>query len=788
MTPDDLIRRYLDGIASDSELAELDRLLSESPGTADAFARASRRDHALESVLREDHAVSDVRNRIRHVSTSWARWRWVGGAAAAVLLVLLGLSFLPRRPWAVIEGTGLALRPGARVAGTAAIAFPGEATRLETGPEAEVVIGERGGGKRIELRRGGFVAHVAPQRIPMEIVTPHALARVLGTTFTLSTGAVTRLDVTEGRVRLTRLSDGKSVEVAAGRTAATDTLLALPIRTSYHERFLSLWRDLHDPKNGYFSADGVPYHAMETLIVDAPDYGHLTTSETFSYWIWLEAMYGRITGDWSRFNRAWAKMEAVLIPSPGDQPTNRFYLPKKPATALGEADRPDQYPVAPDPGLAVGEDTLADELRSTYGTADLYGMHWLADVDNWYGFGRPGEKINTFQRGPRESVWKTIPHPSVERFAWGGPNGFLDLFIREPSYAKQWRYTCAPDADARVIQAVWWAAAWAREQGLDPAEVLPLRQAARMGDCLRYALREKYFGATHGLFAWSYAWGGALDEAGGWAWRTGGSQAHIGYQNPFAAWALSTSRDLRSPTMNGVRDWAASLDRQLDFYRWLQSEEGALAGGATISKGLFYAEHPVFLDPPSNEWFGWQPWAMERLASYSSASHDPRARPVVDRWVAWIRRVVTLRADGTYAIPSTLRWTGKPGALHVEVTSSTQDVGVAASLARALLAAGETRLARELVDRIWTLHRDGRGVSNPERPDFSGLNERVHVPGGWTGTMPGGAAIRPGITFLDLRPKLRTDPDFGKVEFRYHRFWAQVEVALANAELERAAR
>ncbi|HXX92627.1 MAG TPA: glycoside hydrolase family 48 protein, partial [Planctomycetota bacterium] len=659
----------------------------------------------------------------------------------------------------------------------------GEETRVESEEDADLVVAQENDGKRLELARGTIVAAVAKQRAPMVTVTPQGQARVLGTRFRLSTDSVTRLEVQEGRVRLTRTSDGRSVEVSAGQIATTEMPVALPIRTALDERFLSLWRDLHDPRNGYFSAEGVPYHAVETMIVDAPDYGHLTTSETFSYWIWLEAMYGRLTGDWSWLGRAWSKMEAVLIPSALEQPTNRFYQPGKPATAVREEERPEQYPVASDPGAPVGEDSLAPELRAAHGTADLYAMHWLADVDNWYGFGRRGEKINTFQRGPRESVWKTIPHPSVERFLWGGPSGFLDLFLRERSYARQWRYTCAPDADARALQAVARAAAWAREQGLDPRTLLPLEKAVRMGDCLRYALREKYFGSTHGLLAWSYAWGGSLDEVGGWAWRTGGSQAHIGYQNPFVAWSLATSPDLQSKSPGGARDWAASLERQLDFYRWLQSEEGALAGGATISGGLTYAPHPVFLDPPSNEWFGWQPWAMERLASYGAASRDPRVRPLVERWVAWIRRVVLLRPDGTYLIPSTLRWSGTPGSLHVEVASTTEDVGVASALARALGAAGETALARELVDRIWTRHRDARGVSNPERPDFSHLTERVPVPEGWSGTLPGGVGIRPGITFLELRPRLRSDPDFGKEEFRYHRFWAQVEFALANAEL-----
>src|SRR5450432_1114289 len=61
----------------------------------------------------------------------------------------------------------------------------------------------------------------------------------------------------------------------------------------YLDRFASLWNTIHDPSNGYFSADGVPYHAVETLDVDAPpnhlDYGHKTTAETYSYYVWLEA-------------------------------------------------------------------------------------------------------------------------------------------------------------------------------------------------------------------------------------------------------------------------------------------------------------------------------------------------------------------------------------------------------------------------------------------------------------------------------------------------------------------
>jgi hypothetical protein len=54
----------------------------------------------------------------------------------------------------------------------------------------------------------------------MLFLTAHAEARVLGTTLRVETiGDSTRLDVTEGRVRLTRLKDKASVEVSAGHYA-----------------------------------------------------------------------------------------------------------------------------------------------------------------------------------------------------------------------------------------------------------------------------------------------------------------------------------------------------------------------------------------------------------------------------------------------------------------------------------------------------------------------------------------------------------------------------------------
>jgi hypothetical protein len=631
----------------------------------------------------------------------------------------------------------------------------------------------------------------------------------------------------------------------------------------YTQRFLDLYNAIHDPANGYFSPGGVPYHSIETLLAEAPDYGHETTSEAFSYWIWLESMYGKVTGDWGPLNRAWATMEQTIIPTHNDQPTNSFYNPGSPATYAPEYEDPSQYPARLDFGVRVGQDPLANALTNTYHTSDIYGMHWLLDVDNWYGYGNHGDGtstnsyINTYQRGAGESVWATVPQPSWETFRWGGRNGYLDLFTGDNSYSPQWRYTDAPDADARTIQAIYWAYQWANAQG--QADQVPTANAAKMGDYLRYSFFDKYFkqlGAVNGpnspagtgardpvtgyddahmLLSWYYAWGGALPGAN-WAWRIGSSSSHFGYQNPMAAYALSSIPALEPGSVNSPADWQISLSRQLELYRWLQSADGAIAGGVTNSWNgrydtppqgatfyrMAYDFQPVYHDPPSNSWFGWQAWSMERLAEYYSQTGDPHARMILDPWVSWVENNTWLGDNGSYAIPSNLDWSGRPTYvwdsthqdwvtqtlapdLHVSVQSYTNDVGVTASLAQALAfySAGtrtwgdqdvtSQQLSQALLDGMWSLYRDDQGVAAPEaRTDYHRFFDQVvYIPPGWTGHMPNGDLIHSGNTFLDIRSRYRSDPAFSTLQddynqgitpvFTYHRFWAQSEIALANA-------
>ncbi|WP_329369234.1 cellulose binding domain-containing protein [Streptomyces sp. NBC_00669] len=641
---------------------------------------------------------------------------------------------------------------------------------------------------------------------------------------------------------------------ADGYLKASVTATEIGATSDYDARFLSLYGKITDPASGYFSPEGIPYHSVETLIVEAPDYGHETTSEAYSYMIWLQAMYGQVTQDWSKFNAAWATMEKYMIPTHADQPTNSYYNASSPATYAPEHDLPSEYPSQLDGSVPVGQDPIAGELKSAYGTDDIYGMHWLEDVDNVYGYGdTPGggcelgptakgpSYINTFQRGSQESVWETVPQPTCDDFKYGGKNGYLDLFTGDSNYATQWKYTDAPDADARAIQAAYWADTWAQEQGKEADVKATVAKAGEMGDYLRYSFFDKYFkkigGCTsptscpagtgkdseHYLLSWYYAWGGSTGSGGGWAWRIGDGASHFGYQNPLAAYALTTDANMAPKSATGKQDWTTSLGRQLEFYQWLQSDEGAIAGGATNSwdgayaqppagtptfYGMAYDWEPVYHDPPSNQWFGMQAWSMERVAEYYQQTGDAKAKAILAKWVNWAMSETTVNADGTFQIPSDLAWSGapdtwnpaSPGAnsgLHVTVTSYGDDLGVTAAYAKTLAyyaaKSGDTAAQAEskaLLDGMWDHYQDPLGIAAPEtRADYSRFSDPVYVPSGWTGTMPNGDKIDSSSTFLELRSFYKDDPNWSKVAdylnggavptFTYHRFWAEADIAMA---------
>ena len=127
------------------------------------------------------------------------------------------------------------------------ITYAPEKTRVQLKPGATLKLLPWLRGKRFELGKGKIEAVVARQRPfrSMLVHTPQAEARVLGTEFTLAaTTNATRLEVTAGNVKLTRLSDRAAVKVAAGHYAVAASNYALAAQPLPGKVLREFWLDL----------------------------------------------------------------------------------------------------------------------------------------------------------------------------------------------------------------------------------------------------------------------------------------------------------------------------------------------------------------------------------------------------------------------------------------------------------------------------------------------------------------------------------------------------------------
>jgi hypothetical protein len=118
-----------------------------------------------------------------------------GQALSAGTLVLEGESSVAQ--WRFLDGTLIT------VSGDSEISFSDDVEKL------------------LRVRQGTLTAEVEPQPAgaPLIVETPTARVDVLGTVFTLAAEPdKTRINVTEGRVRLKRLVDGETIEVSGERS------------------------------------------------------------------------------------------------------------------------------------------------------------------------------------------------------------------------------------------------------------------------------------------------------------------------------------------------------------------------------------------------------------------------------------------------------------------------------------------------------------------------------------------------------------------------------------------
>jgi hypothetical protein len=133
-----------------------------------------------------------------------------------VIVIADGAKFLAGEASGILHGQSLATIGADSAASLKYL----DGTQVELAGDTKLSqLVESPAGKRVMLDKGAAVAQVAkqPSGQAMVFATPHAEARVLGTTLKLSVDPQgTKLEVTEGRVRLTRRSDGASVEVGAG--------------------------------------------------------------------------------------------------------------------------------------------------------------------------------------------------------------------------------------------------------------------------------------------------------------------------------------------------------------------------------------------------------------------------------------------------------------------------------------------------------------------------------------------------------------------------------------------
>jgi ferric-dicitrate binding protein FerR (iron transport regulator) len=287
---EELIDRHLRGELDDSEKERLTELLDTSAAARQEFVEQAQWDTRLSEVLRESrHVPLDADSLTADRAKTDGQWaskptflRLMLAAAAVVIVALsAGLIYqlgypeggmsapgnIATQPHISDESiasiTGLSgsmiwtgdrgqivrdVRTGMKLAGgTIEGMAPDSWFELQFNDGSTVMISGTSmltfadlGQKRLRLREGRLSADVAPQQPgkPMLIHTRSAVLEVLGTQFDVEANlASTSLNVSKGKVRLRRVSDGSEVDVPAKHHVTTDTdddLMAVLLPDSVH--------------------------------------------------------------------------------------------------------------------------------------------------------------------------------------------------------------------------------------------------------------------------------------------------------------------------------------------------------------------------------------------------------------------------------------------------------------------------------------------------------------------------------------------------------------------------
>jgi hypothetical protein len=292
----ELFDRHLRGELNESEMEQLAALLDSDPSARNDFVEFTQWDSKFTDVLQEadsghnppEASLFDaaINGSVVKSSTSTRRRTqtiaavWLMLAITTLAIIALIGSFFDQRPISdpqIAKITGMSgslqwtgdggqivrdLTVGAELpGGTIEALTPDSWFELEFKDGSTVAITGKStltfsdqGQKELHLKEGNLSSNIKPQPPgkPLLIHTRSAVLEVLGTQFEVEAGlSSTMLNVSKGKVRLKRLSDGDTVDVTAGqRVVATADRQLSPVRVP---EAVNIWKSqLHRGSEGTY--------------------------------------------------------------------------------------------------------------------------------------------------------------------------------------------------------------------------------------------------------------------------------------------------------------------------------------------------------------------------------------------------------------------------------------------------------------------------------------------------------------------------------------------------------
>jgi len=259
-----LIRAYVDGVITPDQFGQLQRALLTDSSVREQFLHEINVHNALEDVALGEIApiiggdLSERRDSVDRPAAvlrgrNMARWSFALTATAVAVVALFAILYFSQPTdepkvaaepkvatvtglYGPIQFTGNGgsvlhdLAVGSELSGGTVDGMSPESwLELDFNDGSTVTISGTSmltfsdpGQKELHLKSGRISASVETQPVakPMLIHTPTAMLTVVGTTFEVEAGpAATALNVSEGEVRVKRLSDGRSIDVPANHRA-----------------------------------------------------------------------------------------------------------------------------------------------------------------------------------------------------------------------------------------------------------------------------------------------------------------------------------------------------------------------------------------------------------------------------------------------------------------------------------------------------------------------------------------------------------------------------------------